>query len=159
MKFSEGLGDKKKCVRCRRRRGRKFFNKDRTKKDGLYPVCYKCRGSKKMLFQYKRIDQEGYRRKNGIREHRIVMARFLGRKLKATEHIHHKNGIKTDNRIENLALVTNSHHWSEHAGALGSVKCVDCKRVMRKNSHNHVRCKSCKVIKHREEERIRRSIR
>jgi len=45
-----------------------------------------------------------------IREHRHVMQVHLGRKLETHEHIHHINGDSSDNRIENLQVLTNSEH-------------------------------------------------
>ena len=64
---------------------------------------------------YIRVRHESATNNDGvIFEHRLVMEEYMGRKLHANEVVHHINGIKTDNRAENLKLMTLAEHTSAH---------------------------------------------
>lgn len=101
---------------------KEMFDKWRKDKCGSKNVAYKggrinINGYIKVLIPFKdrALGDPRY-----ILEHRKVVEDSLCRKLTINESVHHKNGIKTDNRLENLQLVTKNTH-------LGDVECPYCK--------------------------------
>lgn len=80
------------------------------------PACYNI-DQRKKLTRYVKPDGYVTVARNGKRvlEHRAVLEEHLGRKLLRSEHVHHINGQRGDNRVENLRIVDCPSHLAEHA--------------------------------------------
>ena len=64
----------------------------------------------------------------GHNGHRAVMERAIGRKLLTHEHVHHINGDKLDNRVENLEIIDARLHGLSHHPPVHPIEkdCVVC---------------------------------
>ena len=82
---------------------------DRTLMKKLGPYIHK-----KLGYVYYIIKHDSGKR-HVLYEHREVMENHLERKLLDTETVHHKNGIKTDNRVENLEVIDYLEHIKYHS--------------------------------------------
>jgi len=61
-----------------------------------------------MVWNPKHPNAKGGHNKSYVAEHRMVMSDYLGRPLLRSEQVHHRNGDRADNRIENLELWSTS---------------------------------------------------
>ena len=67
-----------------------------------------------------------------IDEHRLVMEQYLKRKLNKNEIVHHKDGDKSNNNIDNLEVMSLSDHSRLHQ--LGNHKSLDTKEKIKQNT-------------------------
>ena len=77
-------------------------------------------------------------------EHRFCMEQLLGRQLRRNEVVHHINGNKLDNRIENLMVMDMSEHSRLHNQKYGDYKtCVICSKPYQVNPLHRLRQQVC----------------
>jgi hypothetical protein len=83
------------------------YNRQRTRGDVGSPTVLKRpagQGCHSTRHGYRIVVYQLGGRTVKIPEHRLVMERMLGRRLQPFENVHHKNGRKDDNRLQNLEL-------------------------------------------------------
>ncbi len=101
-------------------RGRTAWNKGKTilpqQREALFKANWK--GGRINNQGYIRVRCEGHPRATAhghyVLEHILVMEKQLKRLLKGNEVVHHINGIRNDNRTENLIVLTRSAHSKLH---------------------------------------------
>jgi predicted DNA-binding protein YlxM (UPF0122 family) len=103
----------------------KMCNKNRGRKQSPEEIRKRTREHRNGGIGAKKITSAGYvsiyfpdhpdSKSGQILEHRLVMECILGRRLARDEVVHHINGIPTDNKKENLQLMSSTEHKRMHA--------------------------------------------
>lgn len=100
------MGRTQSCGCKNREKSRKRLCQSKTWEKSHKQIGHKTKTSK----GYIRIKiDDGVGRYNYQYEHVVIMERMIGRPLLSDESVHHRNGIKTDNRPENLELWSKNH--------------------------------------------------
>jgi len=79
------------------------------RKTGSDAYAWKGGAKKSRGYIYRYAPEHPYARQKYVMEHRLVMEQKLGRYLFPDETVHHINGVRNDNRLENLELWSKSH--------------------------------------------------
>ncbi len=110
------------CEKCNKPRWVVLFVKENRP---THSICVSCGRGKPKGFGRGHYDKDGYITKSlpwdhpyismannrgWIYEHRLVMAQHLGRDLLSSELVHHLNGVRDDNRLENLTVMERGAH-------------------------------------------------
>ena len=106
IKVSPSQEERKKCCsyKCDKIRRRGFYA-------GKNNPAYK---GGKVLDKTGYVRMRGKARNECRYEHQVIMEKFLGRPLKQGEEVHHINGVKDDNRLENLFVLDKKDHSRKH---------------------------------------------
>ncbi len=121
VEFKCGKPDTEKCRRCAAIQNLKYIKPPKGKEH------YRWAGGKKKEHGYILVrlspDDPFYpmaRSDGRVREHRLIIAKELGRCLLKSEYVHHIDGVRDNNKRENLLLVSQSSH------KLYNMMCANC---------------------------------
>ena len=106
--YAAFVGYCRPCVYRHKRRNRTWSGGKHHDKDGYVRVSQQ--------WDHPNHDSHGV-----VLEHALVAEQAIGRVLHANEIVHHRNGIKDDNRLDNLEIMTKSAH-AQHHGACGGYR-------------------------------------
>lgn len=107
--------DSKRCSVCRYKCEVESCEKSNQRVPGLLCPMHRTRRARGIPDDWAKPEPQPYVDSNGYvnvpnndgsysKQHRVVMAEHLGRDLLPGENVHHINGVRHDNRIENLEL-------------------------------------------------------
>lgn len=69
--------------------------------------------------------------------HRYVISLHLGRWLHSEEHVHHIDENRSNNKIENLEVVSSSRHAKEHFKKYPTAYCIQCNKPLKAWNGKH----------------------
>ena len=103
-------------------------------------TCSARRGINGTTTRYKQIKRDG----RHIGEHRYVVEQLIGRRLLPTEHVHHVNEVKTDNKIQNLeGPLTPAEHGKHHQKYPSDKACAVCGNIFTPHKTKRKRQQTC----------------
>ena len=136
------------CINC----GVEFNVKPTRLKRGAKYCSMDCRRTHSYTGRFVRSD--GYvairQGDDFVLEHRHIMEKHLERSLERWEHVHHRNGVKSDNRLDNLEVLTVASHTKLHHKGIDATRwqlvgCIECdksfyRRIKEVEKHPRTYC-------------------
>jgi hypothetical protein len=144
----------KKCTRCKKTKPFEYFFKDKYSNTGYYAKCKKCAKERK-----KELKKRGYTPKrklgacymkdqsSGRHLHCVIWEKHHKKKIPKGYHIHHINGNKRDNRIQNLQCCSPAEHIRIHTPSYHKINgtwvkyCKICENILPLNKFRHSKTK------------------